>query len=133
MPQSQNNNGVNPVQVLIVDDDFTTRGLLSDVLVTNGYQVCVAPRAADVRAFFGAIEPGVVLLDWKLPDGDGIALIPEIKSHWPNTNVVMISGYATPDVTTRAANNGAFKFLVKPFYTEELLQAVKEAYGHKDS
>ena len=114
-------------QVLIVDDDFTTRGLLSEVLVTHGYEVCVAPRAADVRAFFEAIHPDVVLLDWKLPDGNGIELLPEIKRHWPQTQVVMISGFATEDVALEAAQRGAFRFLTKPFYVDELLTAVKEA------
>ena len=118
-------------QILIVDDDYSTRGLLSDMLVTHGYEVCMAPRVADVRAFFEAIQPDGVLLDWKLPDGDGIDLLPEIKRQWPHSQVVMISGYATPDVEQEALKHGAFRFLMKPFYIDDLLKAVKDAHEHQ--
>ncbi len=121
----------NASQVLIVDDDFTTRGLLSDVLVTHGYEVCVAPRVADVRAFFEAIQPDIILLDWKLPDGDGIELLPEIKRQWPRTEVIMITGFGSPELAEEAARRGAFRFLSKPFYVDDLLLAVKEARDHK--
>jgi len=114
-------------QVLIVEDDFSMRGLLSNVLIRAGYEVCVAPRAKDVWAFSGAIEPAVVVLDWKLPDADGLELLPEIKQHWPHTEVIMITGYGTPDIERKARQRGVFCFFNKPFHVENLQLAVKQA------
>lgn len=117
-------------QVLVVDDDLTLRGLLSSTLMERGYEVCVAPRAEDARAFFDAIQPDVVVLDWRLPDGDGLQLLPEIKRHWPQTEVIMMTGYGNPTIQTQAAQLGAIGFLNKPFLLDDLILAVHAACQH---
>lgn len=114
-------------QVLIVDDDITIRGILSETLVGRGYEVCVAPRAEDVRAFYKAIEPCVVLLDWKLTDGDGLQLLPEIKRNWPNSEVIMMTGYGADQIADQAAKLGACLVMNKPFSLDDLIQAVRSA------
>ena len=114
-------------QVLIVDDDITIRGILSETLVGRGYEVCVAPRVEDVRAFYKAIEPRVVLLDWKLSDGDGLQLLPEIKRRWPATEVIMMTGYGAEQIAERAAELGACLVINKPFSLDDLILAVRSA------
>jgi DNA-binding NtrC family response regulator len=114
-------------QVLVVDDDITMRGILSETLVARGYEVCVAPRVEDVRAFYDAIHPRVVLLDWILPDGDGLQLLPEIKRQWPGTEVIMMTGYGAEEIAQRAEQLGAFYFLKKPFPLDALVAAVRSA------
>ena len=118
-------------QVLIVDDDITIRGILSETLVGRGYEVCVAPRAEDVRAFYKAIEPRVVLLDWKLTDGDGLQLLPEIKRRWPDTEVIMMTGYGAEQIAEQAAKLGAGLVLNKPFSLDDLAAAVRAACLHQ--
>jgi DNA-binding NtrC family response regulator len=118
-------------QVLIVDDDITIRGILSETLVGRGYEVCVAPRAEDVRAFYKAIEPRVVLLDWRLTDGDGLQLLPQIKRHWPDTEVIMMTGYGAELIAEQAAKLGACLVLNKPFSLDDLVAAVHAACQHQ--
>jgi DNA-binding NtrC family response regulator len=118
-------------QVLVVDDDITIRGLLSATLVARGYEVCVAPRGEDVRAFYQVIQPQVVLLDWLLPDGDGLQLLPEIKHQWPTAEVIMMTGYGGEEIARRAAQLGAFRFLKKPFSLDDLVAAVQSACQHQ--
>ena len=118
-------------QVLVVDDDLTIRGLLSEALVARGYEVCVAPRVEDARAFFSAIRPEVVVLDWRLPDGDGLELLPEIKRRWPDTEVIMMTGYSTPALQAEAVERGAIGFLNKPFLLDDLILAVHAACQHR--
>jgi two-component system response regulator AtoC len=118
-------------QVLVVDDDITIRGLLTETLVDRGYEVCVAPRVEDARAFYQVIHPQVVVLDWRLPDGDGLQLLPEIKRQWPDTEVIMMTGYGTPAIQAQAAQLGAIGFLNKPFLLDELILAVHAACQHR--
>lgn len=118
-------------QVLVVDDDHTIRGLLSDALMARGYEVCLAPRAEDARAFFPAVHPAVVVLDWRLPDGDGLELLPEIKRCWPDAEVIMMTGYSTPSIRKEALRQGAIGFLNKPFMLDDLILAVHAACEHR--
>jgi two-component system response regulator AtoC len=118
-------------QVLVVDDDLTIRGLLSDALVSRGYEVCLAPRVEDARAFFQVVHPAVVVLDWRLPDGDGLELLPEIKRQWPDAEVIMMTGYGTPGIRMEALRLGAIGFLNKPFMLDDLILAVHAACEHR--
>lgn len=114
-------------RLLVVDDDLATQMMLSEVLIGEGYEVFLAPRVQDVRACFEGPRPDVILLDWRLPDGDGMELLKEITSLWPATRVVMMSGYGSSDVAAMAAQRGAFEFLGKPFHVAQLIQTVRRA------
>lgn len=56
------------------------RSLLADLLTAEGYEVSVAENAASLRARYAQHQPDVALLDWRLPDADGIELLPELSS-----------------------------------------------------
>ena len=120
-----------PARVLLVDDDPEIQGMLSEELVIQGYEVYVAPRALDLRACFDGPQPDVILLDWRLPDGDGMELLSEIKGHWPDTEVLMISGHGTFDTSAEAVKRGAFGYFSKPFNIDHLLLTVRQACEHR--
>jgi DNA-binding response OmpR family regulator len=68
-------------KVLIVDDETDLRGLLRDILVENGYQVSENASGKEVKENLSNLNPDVILLDLKLPDADGIELLPFIRPH----------------------------------------------------
>jgi DNA-binding NtrC family response regulator len=71
------------------------------------------------------------LLDVKLPDADGLDLLPQIKRRWPDTEVIVLSGHGTITMAVEAGKRGAYNFLGKPFEAEKLLADVKCAIDRK--
>lgn len=118
-------------RILVVDDDAGIRRLMEDLFGVLGHEVVLVPDAASLRQTFAGPRPDVVVLDWHLPDADGMALLPQVKRTWPEAEVVMLTGYGTIDAAVEAVKNGAFHFLLKPFDPEALLLLVQRAYEHK--
>lgn len=117
-------------RVLVVDDDPAVRRMLQDLLVQAGYETLVAPDAAALRTLRTQVSPDVVVLDWQLPDGDGIALIPSLKQRWPQAEIVVLTGFATLDAAVHATKLGAFHFQAKPFNPAILLNLIERAAEH---
>ncbi|MGO8764296.1 MAG: sigma-54-dependent transcriptional regulator [Limisphaerales bacterium] len=117
-------------KILIVDDERDLRELLSSVL-EDYYDVTQASSGASLRLCFAQEPPDVVLLDVKLPDADGLDLLPQIKKSWPETEVIVLSGHGTVTMAVEAGRRGAYNFLTKPFENEKLLADVKCAVDRK--
>ena len=116
--------------ILIVDDAADIRELLGSIL-RNTYEVAEAESGAALKQAFSELQPDVVLLDIKLPDADGLDLLPQIKKQWPETEVIVLTGNATFDAAVEATKRGAYHFLNKPFDTSGLLVTVERALDHK--
>jgi len=112
--------------VLIVDDEPNILSSLAGALGRDGYTTEVA---ADLAAARERLRESFdfVLLDVRLPDGDGIDLLREIVDATPDTLVVMMSGHATIEDAVRATRLGAFDFLEKPLSLERLLVVLRNA------
>ena len=117
---------------MVVDDESAIRSLVATVLTRAGYQVTEIGDAAALRESLASPEPDLILLDLKLPDGDGLELLPELKKQWPNTEVIVLTGHATIDAAVNATKLGAYDFQTKPFDHKTLLLAVERALEHKD-
>jgi len=117
-------------KVIIVDDQADVRGLLAAVLEED-YVVTEADSGAALQKAFGQEQPDVVLLDVKLPDADGLDLLPQIKKRWPDTEVIVLTGHGTFAMAVEATRRGASNFLSKPFENEKLLADVKCAVERK--
>src|ERR1017187_9939355 len=90
-------------RILIVDDEEGMRELLKAILESD-YQVAEADSGAAVHKALEGEQPDVVLLDMKLPDADGLGLLPAIKQRWAATEVIVLSGTPTvSEVTSWAA------------------------------
>jgi DNA-binding NtrC family response regulator len=118
-------------RIMVVDDDEQVRGLIASILESNDYDPQPKASAAQLLASFAEPAPDVILLDLKLPDGDGLELLPQIKKQWPDTEVIMLTGHATFDVAVEATKRGAYNFQSKPFVTKVLLLSLERALEHR--
>lgn len=103
------------LKAMIVEDEKDLCLLLSLYLNKQNVQTSCSYTIKDAKKNMAEYEPGLVLLDNNLPDGLGTDFIHEIKSHNPDTKVVMITAFDHPEVSYDAFKNGADFFLLKPF------------------
>src|ERR1051325_4319856 len=118
-------------KIMVVDDAPDIRDLLTTVL-SGAYEVEEAKSGAELKQSFSQPQPDVILLDIKLPDADGLDLLPQIKKQWPETEVIVLTGNATFEAAVEATKRGAYHFLNKPFDRQGLLVTVERALEHKE-
>src|SRR6185436_19509180 len=118
-------------RILVVDDESTIRSLLATVLEHAGYEVFEAGDGAQLRECLAGPQADVVLLDLKLPDAEGMELLPQVKRAWPNSEVIVLTGHATIDAAVAATKAGAYDFQTKPFDHKALLVVIERALDHK--
>jgi two-component system, NtrC family, response regulator AtoC len=118
-------------RLIIVDDESAIRMLLRTLLEKEGFEVLEAGDAAGLRELFPGPVPDIVMLDLKLPDADGIELLPTVKKNWPNAEVIVLTGHATIDAAVAATKAGAYDFQKKPFDPKALLLCIERAIEHK--
>src|SRR4051794_34820574 len=112
-------------RILIVDDEPNIGRSLQMILEREGYSVALASSASAFRAHSGRVD--AFLLDVKLPDGNGIDLLREIRGRGLPTPVIMISGHATIADAVEATRAGAYDFLEKPLARDKVLLTLKNA------
>ena len=123
-------------KIIIVDDEEGMRDLLKAILEAD-YHIAEADSGAALHQALEKEEPDVVLLDMKLPDANGLSLLPAIKQRWPATEVIILSG--TPNDSraaswaAEAVKGGAFAFLSKSaeFSFPQILDCVSSALEHR--
>ena len=111
-------------KILIVDDEPEIVEILADLLVQKGYDIAKAYSQAEARIQIKEYAPSLVLLDIKLPDGDGVTFLKEIKGVSPKLEVIMITGMADRDIALRALSNGAADYITKPIDLNYLVNSV---------
>jgi ATP-dependent Lon protease len=113
-------------RVLVADDEEITRNNLRHILTKEGYAVVLAADGEEALAQMDRSEFDVVLTDMRMGRVDGIRLLEEVKGRSPETEVVMITGYATVDSAVEVMKKGAFHYLSKPFKNEEVRATLRE-------
>lgn len=122
---------MNPIKVLVVDDDQTLRAALFRIYSRKGFHVITtasAKEAEQVIASETAID--LVLLDIKLPDGDGIEILRMVKKKYDQTPVIVLTGFGSVDLAVEATKLGAYHFMTKPFNIEELTLLSDKSLSH---
>ena len=106
--------------ILIVDDEKNIRSSLARSLSLEGYDTVDADSAASGMEAV-VREPVDLLLDVRLPDGDGLQVLDWIKSRRPKLPVIVMSGHGSIDMAMEAIRKGAEDFIEKPLATEKIL------------
>jgi len=113
------------MRILIIEDEVTLNQTLSDGLKEFGYQSDIAENLNDGRYMIDIRNYDLVLLDWMLPDGNGIDIIPEIKSKSHKTAVIVLSARDDKESEIAALKAGADDYIKKPFDFEVLLMRIE--------
>jgi two-component system response regulator AtoC len=114
-------------KILILDDEEALRSILAQSLIRKGYEILEAGTAEEGISFLKENLVDVVLLDLKLPDGDGLTLLPKIKQLQPDIQVVMLTGHGTIESAIEAMKLGAYDYLTKPCNFSELEITLQKA------
>ncbi len=112
------------MEILLVDDDPDLRGMVATLLVRDRFQAREAESAAQMREILSERSPDLILLDVRLPDGDGFELLREIRQD-SAVPVIMLTGVDTPVDRVLGLEFGADDYVCKPFEPRELVARIK--------
>ncbi len=113
-------------QVLVVDDDPGMRSALETSFLRHGWRVETAAGAGEAAARFRRRQHRLVVTDIRMPDGDGFALMRQLRSWEPRTAVILLTAFASVPDAVMAMKDGACDYLVKPVSFERLEQAAQQ-------
>lgn len=113
--------------ILVIDDDQDLCLLLARLLTKNGYTVSTANRGAIARDMIAGQRFDLVLCDHRLPDTDAPKMLEHIRTVSTGTQVIIITGYSEVRLAVELMRKGAFDYIGKPLYPDELLMRVQDA------
>jgi two-component system response regulator AtoC len=113
--------------ILVIDDDSSIRETLDLYLTEEGYKVETAANGTEGLNKYVQHPADVVILDIRLPDVDGFAVLEDLKEENENVKVIMITAYHDMETTITAMKGGAFDYIHKPVNVDELDMAIKKA------
>ncbi len=136
--QAAHHGGTHPLpdspqrSVLVVDDEPEIRSLLSDLLGDEGYAVETAGTGAEAIEAIAKELPDLVMMDVKLPDQDGIAVLKQLKREHPDLEVIVMTAFGGSSTAIKAMEHGAYDYVTKPFEVDDLLATLKRVFEHAD-
>lgn len=118
--------GMSKSRILLIDDDENILKVLQTILEDEGYFVETANTAKkgiekSNKAFYN-----LALIDVRLPDMEGIELLPKLRNTKPKMRKIIVTGYPTLQNAVSAVNKGADAYVMKPFEVEKILQTIKD-------
>ena len=116
-----------PAKILIVDDEALVRWSLRERLTAEDYDVIEAGLASEALERLATTEIDLVLLDFRLPDGDGLTILRRVKELSAETQVIMITAFSTVENAVEAMKLGAYHYVNKPFNLDEVVMLVEKA------
>ena len=117
--------------ILIVDDDEVMRETLSDVLKRGEYEVYSVDSGGETLSVIRKNIIDVILLDMRLPDGDGLELLKKIKEFDTEILVIIMTAYSDIQTAVSAMKSGAYHYINKPFDLEELKLLIEKGLETK--
>lgn len=114
-------------KILVVDDEKTVCDSIKKILTRKGYEVDNTLNADDAITKIKETSYDLVITDMMMPKTSGLELLQIVKEHYPELEVVLITGYATIDTAVKATKLGAADYLPKPFTPDELTEITRKA------
>ncbi len=121
----------NKSSVLIVDDEEVVRRAHLRSLENTGCQARVARDGDEAIRLMEEDPCDVILLDIRMPGLDGMDVLKIIKERWPDSEVVVITGYPTVESAKEAVRMGACDYIAKPVAPDDVIRAANDAITHK--
>jgi len=116
-----------PTRILVVEDEMNVGRTLTERLTAEGYQVHWARSSAEGLAADAEERADLALLDVGLPDESGFELATALRRRHPQTAIVFVTAFGTPEDRVRGLELGAEDYIVKPFHFKELLLRIQNA------
>ena len=117
-----------PAKLLVVEDDSSTRTILSTLLEEAGYDVRSCQSAEEALAVITSdARVDIVISDLRLPDGSGLQVLWALKKIRPDSELILSTGHASLETALEAINEGAFAYHVKPLDLDALVHGVRNA------
>jgi len=113
--------------ILVADDDAAIRTVINQALGREGYEVRATGNASTLWRWVADGQGDLVITDVRMPDENGLDLIPRIKKLRPDLRIIVISAHSTLMTAVKATERGAFEYLPKPFDLKELASVVERA------
>jgi DNA-binding response OmpR family regulator len=113
------------IDIYYVEDDKIISQTVKDFLGQQGYRVSVFPTVSGAKEALRVMRPGVVLVDWNMPDGNGNLLVQWIRSKWKELPVIFLTVRGDSCDIVSGFENGADDYVVKPFELDVLLSRIK--------
>ncbi|MCC7476747.1 MAG: sigma-54-dependent Fis family transcriptional regulator [Pirellulales bacterium] len=123
---------MNKPQLLLVDDDRQVLESMSDWLRAQGFELEASSGYSDALGRLRHKAYDLVLADVRLHDGDGFDLLEQCRRNWPGIQVVLMTGYGSPDGAIEAIRAGAFDYITKPLIDNELLMTIERAISQRN-
>jgi two-component system response regulator AtoC len=118
------------IRLAVIDDEPIVCKRLKQIFSKRPFEVETFETAEPALQRMAVRPFHLVLSDIRLPDRDGLEVLKEIKKKFPETQVILITGYATLDQAVEAVKQGAFYYLAKPFTSDQVLTIVDRAVEH---
>jgi DNA-binding NtrC family response regulator len=115
-------------KILIVDDEVNLLKTLGLILSKAGYDVIRAKDATTANRILQTTACSLVFLDLRLPDADGLDLLASIHCQYPDTSVIILTGYPTLETEATAREKGARAYLKKPIDPTQIIHCVQEIF-----
>jgi DNA-binding NtrC family response regulator len=122
---------IEKAKILVVDDEEVVRASYVRTLSGEHCSVDVVRNGNDALQIMGQHEFDVVLLDLRMPGMNGMAVLKTIKQRWPESEVIIITGYPAVETAKEAVTLGAYEYLAKPAGPEDVINAANGAMLHK--
>lgn len=116
-------------RILVIDDDTDICLLLRRFLSKNGYDVAIAQNGQTGLSLLEEFSPDLVMTDFRLGDLDGGQILRKIKERFPEVPVLIITGYSDIKIAIDVMKQGAFDYITKPLFPDEILLTIKKALG----
>jgi two-component system chemotaxis response regulator CheY len=116
------------LKIMVVDDAAFMRIMLKELLKAGGYEFVIeAASGSEAVYMFKNYKPGLVIMDITMPEMDGITALSEIVKFDPHAKVIMCSAVGKQNTVISAIEAGARDFIVKPFQSDRVLQAIERS------